>query len=550
MNHLVKNFNNLIKKTIFNVKNKTNINLKISNFNRGFNNLIKKTLFKSWIKTNINFKFSNFNRDFNNLIKKTIFKPRNKTNINFKITNFNKYLITLISLLFFYLFYLSIPVLYSNAWVQRNIENQLLKDFKINFSISSDISYRILPTPHFLIKDSKIFKEDGDRIISFADIKNLKVFVSQKNFFNKEKIIIKNVKIDNANFLLLRNDLKLLKKSINNKFSNKTIEINKSNIFFKDTLSKTVAIIKITKSFFYLDDQNLLNLFKLKGEVFNIPFNFNYNKKFDDLQTREINIIAKKLKFNILDTYINKKNNSVRGKNILSFLNFTINTDYRVEDNMLIFNSSSSKIKNTEVEYDGKLSINPFDLNLNINLNNYESFKLLNINLILNELIKTELLFNNNISVNTSIITTSNLKKSLFQRVKVDFNIINGKINFDKTKLINNKIGLIELGKSNLILENNNLILNTDVMFNIKDSDELFSLLQTNKQFRKPIKNILLNLDYNFLTNKIRFNNFKVDNKEVSDELFRVIDSLNDNNSNNWNKNKRLINRLFENYDG
>ena len=87
-------------------------------------------------------------------------------------------------------------------------------------------------------------------------------------------------------------------------------------------------------------------------------------------------------------------------------------------------------------------------------------------------------------------------------------------------------------------------------MINIKDSDELFSLLQTNKQFRKPIKNILLNLDYSFLTNKIIFNNFTVNNKEVSDELFRVIDSFNDNSSNNWNKNKRLINRLFENYDG
>ena len=48
-------------------------------------------------------------KNFNNLIKKTIFKVQNKTNNNFKISNFNKYLITFIALLFFYLFYLLIP---------------------------------------------------------------------------------------------------------------------------------------------------------------------------------------------------------------------------------------------------------------------------------------------------------------------------------------------------------------------------------------------------------------------------------------------------------
>ena len=61
---------------------------------------------------------------FNNLISETIFKVQNKTNINFKISNFNKYLIAFISLLFFYLFYLSIPVLYDKIWVQSYIDKK------------------------------------------------------------------------------------------------------------------------------------------------------------------------------------------------------------------------------------------------------------------------------------------------------------------------------------------------------------------------------------------------------------------------------------------
>ena len=81
-----------------------------------------------------------FVKNFNNLIKKTIFKVQNKTNNKFIISNFNKYLITFISLLFFYLFYLLLPTLYDKSWVQSSIENQLLKEFKINFSTSSNIS--------------------------------------------------------------------------------------------------------------------------------------------------------------------------------------------------------------------------------------------------------------------------------------------------------------------------------------------------------------------------------------------------------------------------
>ena len=40
----------------------------------------------------------------------------------------------------------------TKSWVQSNIENKFLKEFKINLSSSADISYEFLPAPHFLIK--------------------------------------------------------------------------------------------------------------------------------------------------------------------------------------------------------------------------------------------------------------------------------------------------------------------------------------------------------------------------------------------------------------
>ena len=60
-------------------------------------------------------------KNFNNLIKKTIFKLENKTNNKFQVSTFNKYVIAVIIVLFIYIFYLSIPLLYDKNWVQNKI---------------------------------------------------------------------------------------------------------------------------------------------------------------------------------------------------------------------------------------------------------------------------------------------------------------------------------------------------------------------------------------------------------------------------------------------
>ena len=114
-----------------------------------------------------------------------------------------------------------------------------------------------------------------------------------------------------------------------------------------------------------------------------------------------------------------------------------------------------------------------------------------------------KLLFNDNISVNTSIITSTDVNGEIFQSGKINFDIINGRINLNKTRLINTKIGSLELENSNLFVKTNMLVLNSDIIIDINNSDELFSLLQTNVKSRKLISNIVINLDYNFLSNKI-----------------------------------------------
>ena len=488
-------------------------------------------------------------KNFNNIIKKTIFNVQNKTNNKSRVSNFNKYLITFISLLFLYLFYLLIPLLYDKDWVQNNIESKILDEFKINISTSASISYRILPSPHFLIKDSKILLDNKSKK-SIADIKNLKVFFSQKKFFDKDNMILTKLIINNANFSLLRNEFKILSNYNNDQLSNKKIKIDNSNIFFKDNLNEVITIIKIREATLFYDNKEQLNLFNLKGSVFGALFTFDLKSRNGALKVKEVNFKVKSLKLNIFNESIIENNNSNYGKNIISFLKNTIKTKYNVKDKLITFTSDNSRLNSSKIDYKGKLSINPFDLDLNIDLGEYKIYNLLNLNSILKEFIKTRLLFNENLSLDLSIHAKTKARDQIFQRAKINFNIVNGELNLNNSIFVNDKIGLLKLINSNLSVKDNELILNTDILIDVKDSISLFSFLNTSKKSRKKIKSILINLDYDFLSNQFEFNTIKIDNNEVSDLFLNIIDDFRDNNSNNLIKSRRLLNKLLSVYEG
>ena len=111
-------------------------------------------------------------------------------------------------------------------------------------------------------------------------------------------------------------------------------------------------------------------------------------------------------------------------------------------------------------------------------------------------------------------------------------------------------MGSLKLSDSSLFLQDNKLILNATFFFDIKDSDRLFSFLNTNKRLRKTIKDIIVNIDYDFLNNEIKFNNVKIDNNKTSDQFMNIIDGFRDNNLNNLIKSRRLLNELIEAYVG
>jgi hypothetical protein len=526
-----------------------------------FNSTVEKTLIKVRNKTNKffvnNFRINNFNiiKYFNFTVKKTLIKVRNKTNKfffnNTRVSNFNKILIIFISLLFIYLFYLLIPTTYNKTWTQNTIESKLLEDFSINFDISSDISYNILPAPHFLIKNSKIFKGNAENLVKLSEIKKLKVFINKNNFFKKkEKMTISEVFIEDANFVLKGSDFKYLNKTFNKKFSKKKIKVDKSKIFLKDNSNETISIIKLSKASLFHDNLKIVNSLNLRGEVFNIPFTFNIYKNMLFPRDKEVSLVVKSLKLNIFNESFEKPGQQSNGLNIISILNSKIQTKYNIKKNLILFSSDSSRIKDTNIDYDGSLFLKPFDLKLDVNMQKYKISKFFDTSSIFVEFIKTNLLFNENISAGISVNADHNVRDAIFNSARIKFNIVNGNINLDQTKFINSRIGSLKLSNSNLSLDNNKFMLSTDVSIDIKNSDNLYSYLQTPKKLRNPIKNIFANLEYDLLRNEINLKIFKINSFEVADEVTEIIENFEYDKDNNLNKMRRMLNKAISAYDG
>ena len=181
---------------------------------------------------------------------------------------------------------------------------------------------------------------------------------------------------------------------------------------------------------------------------------------------------------------------------------------------------------------------------------NFNLSKVLDFNSIFFEFINTGLLFNENITANTILTITSSKSEKIIKNSKINFNIVNGEINFNKTKFSNNKVGSIKVKNSSLFFKNEKLTLNADIKIDINDSNYLFFLLQTNKKYRKEIKNIYINLNYDFSTNQVEFNNIQIDKNVINDNLLKIIEDLNDINLITFNKSKRILNKLMQAYEG
>ena len=95
--------------------------------------------------------------------------------------------------------HLSTPAFYKDEWVKEKIKNQFEKNYSLKIKFTEKFYYSIFPVPNFVFKNVKIFSENNDDLI---EIKKLTTNLSFKRFFDKNKMNIQNIEIEEANFNL------------------------------------------------------------------------------------------------------------------------------------------------------------------------------------------------------------------------------------------------------------------------------------------------------------------------------------------------------------
>ena len=90
---------------------------------------------------------------------------------------------------------MSFPGILHNKSDQNYFSETLKEQYNLEFSLTPEISYSILPRPHFLISDVIIFNNQDNFQKEIAQVKKLKIYLKQKNFLKKQKLKIKSIEL-------------------------------------------------------------------------------------------------------------------------------------------------------------------------------------------------------------------------------------------------------------------------------------------------------------------------------------------------------------------
>ena len=413
--------------------------------------------------------------------------------------------------------------------------------------------YFILPSPHVVVENVKIFSDNLKNPKELSQIKKLKIYISQKNLFDQNNLKINKILIEDANFFVQKKNYSFFDNYLKNKFIKKKIFIKNSNFFLKDKNDNTISIFPIKNISLFYNEKDLNNQVVVKGKFFKIPFYLKWTRDFGT-QSKSITLI----KLNKLDLEIKNesltKDKKYLATNVIFFRNAKLYTNFQIQNNLISFNSEDSKIVNNNLDYNGEIYFDPFDIKLEINLDKLNLIKFLTSSLTFIKSSNLEFLFNKNLSAKIDI-NAKNLRNKVFDYSKILINFDNGKINFNDSFLISKKIGSLKLNKTKIKLVDEKLTFNCSFNFNVINQDEFYTVFQIPKKNRKLLKNIFFDLQVNTLNDKLNINNFKINSKKsvLNDATKSIINQYNNSEKNkiyNWINLKNFTREIFKSYSG
>ena len=418
-----------------------------------------------------------------------------------KITSHNRVFFVLIGVVFLTLTYFLIPTSYNKNIINKDIKNQIFLKYQINLEFNNDINYGLFPKPHFNIKNLSI--SNDSRII--AEIKSLKIFIGVKNFFKFNKMQIKDLIFNEAEFNIQKKDLVFFTNILKAEPSRKNLQIKNSNIFFKDKNGEVLFINQIIDSKFYYDFKNLKNIFESKNKIFNLPYKLKIkNDKLNQISDTEI--IFNKLRLKI-ENQIDYKNNDKKGILKINFKNKNNTLHYNLKKNSLDYS-----LKDSNKIFDGVIEFKPFYSLSNLE---YQSFKIKDLinNPLINEIIKTNLIKNDNLHAKINLSVNKIADFDRFKNLSLKSNIEEGVLSFSGSKVKWKDNLSLFLEEGFIDHDDNSIIFNGSMIIDIKDEKDFFKFFQISKNFRKKLKKVKFDFNFDLVEKKVTFDNFKIDEK-------------------------------------
>ena len=510
---------------------------------------------KNFFKKNILSKiFSKFNALFN--VPKSTWKislnqftKKNIENYIFEKFQLNYALFALSIVFFLYLLYLSIPGIIMSENIQNELEEKLKKEYNLDFALTPDINYSILPKPHYVVNDVVIFTNKTGYQKEFSQIKKLKIFINQNNFF-KMSNTIKNIEIKNANFFVEKSDFNFIDNFLNKRFSKNSIKVLKSKIFYKNDEGQIISFFTLENILIFYDELKKENSLISKGKIFNIPFTLDW--KYDEISKEK----TTKARFNLLKlSFLNKSKEDEKIKNLkINFKRSKLNTDYFVKEDSIILESKNSFLGTNKFNYSGKINLDPFDFKIKSEIQRMDLKKILPNKNLLNEIFSQEFLLNENFNGRFTIQSKNLNNGNFFNEILINSNYVGEKIELSNSKLMNKKIGSLNLDYGNIYLEENDIFFKGKFSFEIFDKRRFYRKFSVSKKNQKDIDKLYFGFIYNFskFDAKIFFISLDKDKPDMNDNLDNLIYSFNNNSItiNNWISLRSFVNKVLSSYSG
>jgi hypothetical protein len=476
-------------------------------------------------------------------------------NIKFKTSVFSRYLISLIVLLFSYLFYLSIPVLYNYEDLQKDITKKLLTEFNLNAALSANIIYKILPSPNFEVSNVILSTDSDKKFNEFAQIKKMKIYVSIGKLHSQKELEIKKIIFSEANFNINKNSFYYINDFFKKKISSKKISIKKSKAFFRksDDKNDVVALTSIHKSKIFYDERNNNNKLVIDGSIFNTQYNLNFLKNIANLSLTNFQINFKKLNIEIKNEHleISENSNNSEGVASINFLGFKNTINYEINDEFILFASDKTNENNQRIYLNGKVNISPFYYNIYVDLNSINVIKFINNFYKIRNLLQNKILLNENFNGKIIFDIHSVRGIKLFDKAKINIEIRNGKLMFNNSTITSEKIGKIIFLDSVIHEKDSKKIFKSKFLFDIIDQKKFYQKLQVPKSNRKKLNNIYLEIEKDLDVDDFKINKFIINKKlknnleDKTKDLTNLVDINEINNVKNWIELKKLLNKIF-----